>query len=383
MAVHRGSAGSARHDAPGPARVAARAAFRMMPTEPPGPIAVDRTIPVRSGAERVHRLPSYQAAMVLASGPRPACSSATRPVPAEASRSTSMSARTFGTAGPAACQRPPLSVKMPAKAGRLQPVPSTGAVPGTGALALPNATAVRPVTWQAWPAGVAASARAVDKRVHAAPPCWPSSAPPLVSAMRLPPGPAASASGTWARPGFTGPAVDQLAPLSLVAARGENVRSWLGRNPVSSDAPPAGAATRPPLSATPPGVTSRQAAAPAGRANSSQKFSSWAAEPPISTIAQPVPVPSANDVCSGGGAAGTAGPAGLAAGAAPQPARAPAISRPSGGQDDGQAARAHDGLMTCSAAAESSTANEDFVLAVPGPGSRLSSVLVRPFASMT
>ena len=51
VAAHLGSAGSVRHDAPGPARVAACVAFRMMPTEPPGPIAVDRTDPVRSGAE--------------------------------------------------------------------------------------------------------------------------------------------------------------------------------------------------------------------------------------------------------------------------------------------------------------------------------------------
>src|SRR6516225_6552596 len=173
VAAHLGSAGSVRHDAPGPARVAACVAFRMMPTEPPGPIAVDRTDPVRSGAERVHRVPSYQPAMVPASGPRPTCSSATRPVPAEASRSTSTSSPAFGTAGPAACQRPPLSVKMPAKAGRPQPVPSTGAP------ALPNATAVRPVTWQGLPAGVAASAWAVIKRVHPVPPYWPSLAPPL------------------------------------------------------------------------------------------------------------------------------------------------------------------------------------------------------------
>ena len=266
---------------------------------------------------------------------------------------------------------------MPAKAGRPQPVPSTGAP------ARPNATAVRPVTWQGWAAGVAASARAVVRRVHAAPPGWPSSAPPLVSAMRWPADPAASASGTSARPGFTGPAVDQLAPLSLVAASGENVRSWLGRNPVSSDAPPVDAATRPPLSATPAGVTSRQAAEPAGRVNISQKFSSWAAEPPISTTAQPVPVPSANDVCKrrrrgGDGRYRRAGRG-----------RAAAARQGSGGQQDPggqggrQAPRAHDGLMTCSAAVASSTANEDLVLAVPGPGSRLSSVLVCPLASMT
>ena len=266
---------------------------------------------------------------------------------------------------------------MPAKAGRPQPVPSIGAP------ARPNATAVRPVTWQGWAAGVAASARAVVRRVHAAPPGWPSSAPPLVSAMRRPADPAASASGTSARPGFTGPAVDQLAPLSLVAASGENVRSWLGRNPVSSDAPPVDAATRPPLSATPAGSPAARLPSPPVRVNISQKFSSWAAEPPISTTAQPVPVPSANEVCSGGGAAGTADGAVLAAGVLPQPARAPAVSRIPAARAAGRCSAAHDGLMTCSAAVASSTANEDLVLAVPGPGSRLSSVLVRPLASMT
>ena len=50
------------------------------------------------------------------------------------------------------------------------------------------------------------------------------------------------------------------------------------------------------MSATPAGVTRRQAAEPAGRANISQKFSCWAAEPPISTTAQLVPVPPVNDV---------------------------------------------------------------------------------------
>src|SRR5215471_4865786 len=55
VAVHAGSAGSACHDAPGPARVAACAAFSMTATEPPGPIAVDRVAGVCSGADRVHR----------------------------------------------------------------------------------------------------------------------------------------------------------------------------------------------------------------------------------------------------------------------------------------------------------------------------------------
>ncbi len=137
--------------------------------------------------------------------------------------------------------------------------------------------------------------------------------------MRSPPGPAASASGTPARPGLTRLADDQLAPLSPLAASGENVRLWLGTNPVSSDSPPVPVTTRPPLSATPSGVASRQDAVPGGRVNSSQKLSSWAAEPPISTTVQPGPVPSANEVVSDGGTAGTAGGAVLAAGVLPQP----------------------------------------------------------------
>src|SRR5215469_15243094 len=203
-----------------------------------------------------------------------------------------------GTAGPAACQ-PPLSAKMPATPGRAQPAASIG-VPDT-----PKAAAVSPVTPQPRPAGVAARARAVDRRVHAVP--VPSLAPPpLVSAMRRPPGPAASASGALARPGLTGPDGDQVAPPSLVAASGENVRSWLGRNPVTSGRPPAPATTRPPLSATPAGVAARQPAPPAGRTNSSQKLLCCAAGPPVFTTAHPAPVTPANEVASGGGAAGAA-----------------------------------------------------------------------------
>src|SRR5215470_10011824 len=180
-----------------------------------------------------------------------------------------------GTAGPAACQPPPLSAKMPATPGRAQPAASIGA-PDT-----PKAAAVSPVTPQARPAGVAARARALDRRVQAAP--VPSSAPPpLVRAMSRPPGPAASASGALARPGLTGPDGDQVAPPSLVAASGENVRSWLGRNPVTSEPPPAPATTRPPLSATPGGDASQQRAPPEGRTNSAQKLSCCAAGRPNS-----------------------------------------------------------------------------------------------------
>ncbi len=86
--------------------------------------------------------------------------------------------------------------------------------------------AVRPVSPQSCPAGVAIIARTLARRVHVFPVFAPSSAvPPLVSAMSWPPEPEASASGASARPGVTGPAADQLTPSLLVAASGENVRS--------------------------------------------------------------------------------------------------------------------------------------------------------------
>ena len=85
-----------------------------------------------------------------------------------------------------------------------------------------NAAAVSPVTSHDRPAGVAFRELFVASRVHAVPSRWPSSAlvPSLVSAMSWPPGPAASASAALARPAFSGPAGDQFAPLSVLAASG-------------------------------------------------------------------------------------------------------------------------------------------------------------------
>ena len=115
---------------------------------------------------------------------------------------------------------------------------AVGIVTSIAAPAALNAAAVRLVTWQAWAARVAASDLVLARWVQVAPRRWPSSAPPLVSAIRRSSGPAASASGTLARPGFTGLAADQLAPPSVLAATGENVRSWLGTNPVSREPAP-------------------------------------------------------------------------------------------------------------------------------------------------
>src|SRR5580692_3923489 len=77
---------------------------------------------------------------------------------------------------------------------------------------------------------------------------------------------AASASPASSRPGV------HVLPSSRVVASGEETRLWLGRMPTTSGPLPAGAMTRPPLSATPGGVTSVHLADPAGRVNSCQKL---------------------------------------------------------------------------------------------------------------
>ena len=97
------------------------------------------------------------------------------------------------------------------------------------------------------------------------------------------------------------------------------MRCWLGRNAVTSDPLPGLATTRPPLSATPGGVTWRQPPVAVGRTNTCQKLSSCAADPPISTTVQLAPPAAANEVVSGG-AAGAAGSDAEGAGLLPQPA---------------------------------------------------------------
>src|ERR1700742_3354325 len=193
-AADAGSRGSARHGDPGPARVSPWPPGSRTATAVPGPNDIDRRppAPMRSGADRAHPLGCDQAVTRLALAPDPACSSATTPLPAALSPSTSMSwpASDRGTAGPAACQLPPRSVKTPAVPGRLQLPASIGSVAG------PKAAAVKPVSPQACPAAVRVTARTLASRVHLVPLLVPSSAaPPLVSAMRRPPGPEASAAG--------------------------------------------------------------------------------------------------------------------------------------------------------------------------------------------
>src|ERR1019366_4602935 len=209
VCVPAGSAGSCSQLAPRPAQNAAG-------PRPAGPVG--------SGADGPRGGPpaADQAASVPASGPEPTCSKAVVCFPEvlRASTPTPLRASAGGSDGPAACHRPPRRAKMPAMPGFAQSPASSGAPPG------PNAAAVRRVSPHAFPAGAAPSAPMLDKPDQAAPSGVPTWAPPaVVSAMSLPSGAAASASGAFARPGSTGVACDQRAPPSLVAVVGEDVRS--------------------------------------------------------------------------------------------------------------------------------------------------------------
>src|SRR5690348_18128121 len=87
-------------------------------------------------------------------------------------------------------------------------------------------------------------------------------------------------------------------------------------------------ATRPPLSATPGGVTSFQVVLPAGRPNICQKLLWVAAEPPMTAMAQ-VPAGVTREVARNGvpaGGIGAAGP-GPELAALPQPAMSAADAR--------------------------------------------------------
>ena len=122
--------------------------------------------------------------------------------------------------------------------------------------------------------------------------------PSLSRASACPDGATASASGTSARAASSRPGV-QFWPALLLVASGEKASPWLGRNPTTSEVPPAPpAATRPPLSATPSGVTRDQRLAPVGRMNSCQKLFSDAADPPMTATAQ-VPCAVTSEVASG------------------------------------------------------------------------------------
>ena len=161
-----GSAGSARHGAPGPATVWPRLPFSTIAAVSPGPKDAELSVAPfsRSGGDRAQWLPlsEDQAASRLAAGPVPAASSATVPLAVLVSRSTCTGwlARAAGSAGPAACQVPPVPAKMPAVPGWLHVPPSSGCPDG------PNAAAVRFCSPQLRPAGVAARDRCVARAVQ-------------------------------------------------------------------------------------------------------------------------------------------------------------------------------------------------------------------------
>src|SRR5580658_1714553 len=202
-----------------------------------------------------------------------------------------------GSAGPAACHVPPLSAKTPATPRRAQ-LP-----PAIGVSLTPNDTASTPARPQACPGADAASAPRVVSddqcpAVAAAAVGASSMLPSCSRASACPDAPTASASGTSARSASSRPGV-QFRPASLLAASGEKARPWLGRNPTSSDVPPAPpAATSPPLSATPSGVTSDQRVAPVGRRKSCQKLLYEAADPPMTATAH-VPCAVTSEVDNG------------------------------------------------------------------------------------
>ncbi len=213
-------------------------------------------------------------------------------------------------------------MKTPATPGRSQLPAAIGDITG------PNETACTLVSPQERPGADAASAFSVVSCVHC-----PAAAAPAVgaawmvpscsSARARPDGATAMAPGVAARPAPSRPGV-QFFPSSVLVARGEKARSWLGRKPTVSEVPPP-AATSPPLSATPFGVTSDQRPAPAGRTKSCQKLLSEAADPPMTVIAQ-VPCAVTSEVLSGTVTVGGPVPVTVAV-CVPQPAARPAHAR--------------------------------------------------------
>ena len=150
-----------------------------------------------------------------------------------------------------------------------------------------KAVPVRRVRPQRRPASVLARAGSVAIVVQVRPPfvLWRSELSASKASTLLVPGSAARASGVSASFAFSTPA-DQLAPELAVVASGVKSSSWLGRNPASSELGPVGATARPPLLATPGGVTSRQEPPAAGRASNCQKALARSEESPSTRVAQ-------------------------------------------------------------------------------------------------
>src|SRR5207244_655679 len=195
-----------------------------------------------------------------------------------------------------------------------------------GFLSGPNETAVTPSSPQARPGADAASALSVVSDVHcpaaAASAVAASTVPSCSSARVRPDGPTAMAPGVSASPASSSPGV-QFRPASVLVASGEKIRFWLGRKPTTSEAP-SPAATSPPLSATPGGVTSDQRSLVTGRKKSCQNLSS-ASGPPMTATAQ-VPCAVTSEVDSGAVTGGGPVPVTLA-GCDPHPAISPAQAR--------------------------------------------------------
>src|SRR5262249_50865032 len=136
----------------------------------------------------------------------------------------------------------------------------------------PNERAFTLTRPHARPGADAASALAVTSGAHcpaAAPPAVAASMVPSASSASVrPDGPTAMAPGVLARAASSRPGV-QSRPASVRGAGGEEAGFGRGRTPPGPEPVPP-AATRPPLSATPCGVTSDQELAPAGRTKSCQ-----------------------------------------------------------------------------------------------------------------
>src|SRR6202044_3597505 len=140
-------------------------------------------------------------------------------------------------------------------------LPAASTWVGTG----PNETELTCTAAPFWPAAEAAIAAGVESVRQLPPASELASTVPLSSTVASWRPETASAAGEAATPLLIGPSAAQWARASAVAATGVKARSWLGRTATVSPLPPSAAATSPPLSATPGGVTSCQVEDVAGR----------------------------------------------------------------------------------------------------------------------
>ena len=160
VTVPGGSAGSGCHWLPALVMVSPRRPVRMTAAVPPGPNDAEVRAAPRSGSggesAQWPPLPADQAVSRLAAGPVPAASSAAVCFAVWVSLRTVMScrARAPGRTGPAACQVPFASAKMPAVPGRAQAPPTRGIPDGVKEAAVRSAarSAAR-LAWRPGPAG--------------------------------------------------------------------------------------------------------------------------------------------------------------------------------------------------------------------------------------